>query len=293
MATLTERIAVINSAVRTVLAVIIVGGLGTGAWWLYREYYAGELEARQVAKELELTKVDLEAAKAQLSAAHAEIRQKDAVLAEQQEEISQLQQRVEEQQEQIDRLDTAMRLLKVNHRVAQLVVLDQTTDEETGEVVSRIQFQELDDQGRPVDEAREFSIRGDMVYLDSWVVKFDDKYVEQADLDRSTSLVLFRRIFGEHQEPSEGYVLDQTGSRPAVYGQGTTMSAFEKRIWDDFWNVANDERRQEELGIRAAHGDAPSIKVRKGKAYRIELRASDGLSITPLAPAAEVNKPAA
>ena len=59
------------------------------------------------------------------------------------------------------------------------------------------------------------------------------------------------------------------------------MSAFEERIWSEFWNIANDPRQAEELGIRAAHGEAPSIKVRPGKSYLIHLRASDGLSITP------------
>ena len=35
------------------------------------------------------------------------------------------------------------------------------------------------------------------------------------------------------------------------------------------------------IGIRAAHGDAPSMKVKKGHSYRVLLRASGGLSIEP------------
>ena len=41
------------------------------------------------------------------------------------------------------------------------------------------------------------------------------------------------------------------------------------------------ETKARELGIRAAHGQAVSIKTQKGKSYRILLRASDGLSIVP------------
>ena len=111
------------------------------------------------------------------------------------------------------------------------------------------------------------------MYVDAWVVKFDDKYIEQAAIDRSTSLVLFRRIFGEQQQPAEGFVLDESGMRPTIYGRGGNLSELEKKIWGDFWNVANDEARQAELGIRAAHGEAPSLKVQKGKSYRLELRA--------------------
>jgi hypothetical protein len=45
--------------------------------------------------------------------------------------------------------------------------------------------------------------------------------------------------------------------------------------------VLNDEQKARDLGIRAAHGQAVSIKAQKGKSYRVLLRASDGLSIVP------------
>lgn len=59
------------------------------------------------------------------------------------------------------------------------------------------------------------------------------------------------------------------------------MTDFEKKIWGDFWNIANNEMVAEELGIRAAHGQAVSMKMQKGKSYKVQLRASDGLSILP------------
>ena len=48
-----------------------------------------------------------------------------------------------------------------------------------------------------------------------------------------------------------------------------------------FWSIANDKAKAEEKGIRAAHGDAVSMKVQKGKTYKVQLRASDGPSIVP------------
>jgi hypothetical protein len=286
MPNITESISVLNSAVRTLLALLVVGALSIGGWYGYTKYNANEIEAKRTAEALAAAQNDLQLTQIKLTNAEAEVREKDK-------EIDTLNIRVEEQEVEIDRLDTAVRLLKVNHRVARISVLDQTRDAETGEETTFIQFQELDQNGEPVEDAREFQIKGDLVYVDSWVVKFDDKYVEEADIDRSTSLVLFRRIFGEFQEPNDGFALDQVGARPTVYGRGGKISDFEKRIWDDFWNVANDEGKQESLGIRAAHGDAPSIKVQKGKAYRVELRASDGLSITPEGDAPRPSKPAA
>jgi hypothetical protein len=307
MASLTESISVINSSVRTLIGVVLIGGLGVGGWYGYTQYNANEIEAQRNAEALAQAHDDLERAESQLQqtetrlvAARNEIqvqegviKEKDAVIVEKNAEIDTLNETVKEQEEEIVRLDTSLRLLKVDHRVARISVVDQTVDPETKEMTTVVQFQELDDQGNPLDDPRQFSIKGDMLYVDSWIVKFEDKYVEEADIDRSTSLVLFRRIFGEFQEPSEGFALDQEGSRPTIYGHGGRVSDFEKRIWDDFWTVANDETRQGELGIRAAHGDAPSIKVKKGRVYRVELRASDGLSITPEASSPASEKPAA
>ena len=127
------------------------------------------------------------------------------------------------------------------------------------------------------------------MYVDYWIVKFLDEYVEQADMLRSTSICLFRRLFSEFQEPNDGYQLDAVGIQPRAYSRGGQSSEFEQKIWNDFWNIANNPKRAEQLGIRAAHGEAVSIKVRVGKRYRLELRASGGLTILPAedAPPAE------
>jgi len=123
------------------------------------------------------------------------------------------------------------------------------------------------------------------------VVKFDDKYIEQADIHRSTSLVLFRRIFGNQQKPDDGFALDAEGSNPRAYSSGGKTSDLERKVFGDFWKVANDKQKQMELGIRAAHGEAPNIKVEKGKSYRIMLRASGGVSLNPDMPVRKRIKP--
>ena len=119
------------------------------------------------------------------------------------------------------------------------------------------------------------------VYVDAWVVKYLDRFVEKGDPVRGTSICLFKRLFGEYQEPSEGFVLDPVGSRPAAYSRGGEMPEFEREIWRQFWDFANDPEKAEQAGIRAAHGEAPFIKLRPGKAYLIKLRSSGGLSIKP------------
>ena len=255
---LLQSLATINSLVRTVLATLVVGAGGWGLWYGYQTYHAEDEGSRQLRDEL--------------AARTAEIGELEATL--------------EQKQRQIERLDTAMRLLKVDHRLAEVTVIEQQRDSQSGELQTTIEFVEVNDEGYPIDEPREFTLLGDMIYVDYWVVKFEDKYVEQADIDRSTSICLFRRIFGEHQEPYDGYVIDEVGSRPTAYARGGQMSEFEQQIWDDFWNIAHDPDRAQQLGIRAAHGEAVSTKLRLGKTYRLHLRASGGLTITPAETAA-------
>ncbi len=276
-----ESLATINSFIRTLLAVVLVGGIGGGSWYAYSTYANKQSEHKKNLEQLVATQQQLEVVQSDLSRVKTQYDAKVVELRAKEEEVVALEADLKLKEAEILRLDTAMRLLKVTHRVARLTVLEQGPDNDTGELHTTIQFTEMTGEGQPIGSPKKFRIKGDVVYLDNWVVKFDDKYVEEADIDRSTSLVLFRRIFGEFQEPKDGFALDEEGGQPLVYSKGGQPSEFEQKIWGDFWNIANDPQKAEQLGIRAAHGEAPSIKVRPGKMYRVLLRASDGLTITP------------
>lgn len=211
----------------------------------------------------------------------------EAALAEKQVRIEELTQDVAVQQEQIGELeeevvalDLALGLLKVDHRVAHLSVLRQWQDEDSGETLTEVSFEEIGAGGRSLGPARIATIPGSTCYVDGLVVKFEDDYVEQGDALRGTSLVLFRRMFGENQRPNDGVELDAVGQPPLPYdddGDGTP--AFITDIWRKFWDYANDPDLAREAGVRAIHGEAPYIELREGGKYVVELRASDGLSI--------------
>ncbi len=268
-----SQVASTLTAITQLLKTVIVGGVVFGCGWIgwqvYWHFSGGERAQTQLA-----------VAQKKLQEAENQVRLLQSDLAQAQTQISAQAAEIHQLTEKIERLETSLRLLKVTHRVARLTILDQGSDPDTGKTFTVVRFEEINDEGRPLGPGKDFRIEGDVVYLDSWVVKFEDRYIEQADIDRSTSLVLFRRIFGEHQQPKDGFELDQFGVRPLAYAQGGAMSDFERKIWEDFWNIANDPKKATELGIRAAHGEAPSIKARKGMVYRVVLRAADGLSIS-------------
>jgi hypothetical protein len=149
-------------------------------------------------------------------------------------------------------------------------------------LLTKIQFVNINDQGQPIGEAKTFDVVGDMIYVDYLTVNFEDKYIEKSDLDRSTAIALFQRIFGEHQEPAKGFQLDTVGTRPTAYARGTQMSDFERKIWDDFWLIANDSQRARQMGIEAIQGKAVAIRAEPGKTYEIELRSTGDMTIKPM-----------
>jgi len=196
-------------------------------------------------------------------------------------EVDKLKQQLDVLRLENQRLNTALRLLKVDHRVAQIDVLSQEGSAEKGDLATHFTFVELDREGKALEQPRQFRVAGDVVYIESWVVKFGDEYVEQGAPLRSTSLCLFRRVFGEAQRPIDGHSLDRDGSRPAAYRTGSEPSELEQEIWGRFWELANDPDEADKLGVRVVHGEAPFQKMVPGKRYKVLLRASGGLSITP------------
>jgi hypothetical protein len=269
-----ENISTINSFIRTVLATIVIGVAGVAGWFGYSTYNKNEIAARKSATELAKANEQLELTKKDVEAKAAEIAQKTQLLQEKEVQIAAL-------SKDVERLETSLALVKVDHRLAKLTVTDQGIDQSSGQPFSLVEFVELNDDGNPLDTPREFRVRGDLVYIDNWIVKFEDKYVESADIERGTSLILFHRIFGDKQQPADGFPLDEQGTRPKAYASGGKMTDLEKKIWGDFWNIANDEKMAHELGIRAAHGGAVSMKVQKGKTYRVIMRSTGDLSIVP------------
>lgn len=269
MGKIIDTVRTFNSLVRTLLfGALIVGGAFVG-WQGYSLYW----EPRQRLAEQEF----------ELAMMQEQLKQADADLAARQQEVDALTTDLAETTEELERAETALRLLKLRHRIARLRVVEQTLHAELNDVVSTIEFYEVGDDGAPIsDERRTFKIAGDRVYVECLVAKFEDKYVEQADLDRSTAVCLFQRIFGEYQEPQEGYPLDNIGGSPTAAAQGKPVSEFEQRIWSDFWTLANNREKAAELGIRAAHADAPSIRVENGATYELELRSTGEFTLRRL-----------
>jgi hypothetical protein len=240
----------LTNFLRVMVSVVVLVLVLGGAWLGYTTYYQRELTIQEQSAKLQSLQRDIE------------LRNQELV----------------RKNQEINKLHTALRLLKLDRRVAHLSVLDQWTDE-AGQIKTRVQFVEVDADGRPVETPRPIVVHGDVVYVDYWVAKFEDEHVEQGVPLKNTSICLFRSLFGQNQSPASGTRLDEEGVQPPVYRRGEETSPLERDIWANFWDYANDRNKAKAVGLRAVHGEAVSIQVRPGMKYRIQLRASDGLSI--------------
>jgi hypothetical protein len=268
MVDMITQVKTINSAVRTALLVGITGVVGYGGWVGYDHYVRPGFDAKQAMADREELRLEVQR--------QAEIMKQQAA------EISSVKLENVELHRLKERLETSLKLLKIDQRVAHLKVLEKGTNEE-GQPFMEVRFFEVNERGETLGSPRDFTILGEKIYVDGWVVSFEDQYIEQADELRSASLFVFHSIFGELERPAEAKRLDTQSENalPGIY-KSEQQNEFEEKIWSDFWKVSNSRQLQRELGIRASHGQANYMLGEKGQTYQVEIRASGSMSIKPL-----------
>lgn len=248
-----ENVKTVNSAVRTSMMVAVAGGMGYVTWFGYSNYVVPGIEAKQAISDLQTLREEYEVQSAQLKVAEAEN----------------------------DRLETTMKLLKIDQRVANLEVMEKGVDDR-GKPYLEVRFTEVDEYGNPAGASRDYTLQGNMFFIDTWVAKFEDRYIEQSDGLRGVSLFKFKRIYGDDEKPSEAQSLDiSSGDVPDRY-RDQAVTDFERAIWSDFDAVCNDLSRQKELGIRAIHGQANYLPPEEGRTYQVRIRSTGDVSLTPL-----------
>lgn len=262
MFTVVQGVQVVNQSVRTLLLLAGTGAVAGAGWLGYSHYVVPAQQTKAaVAK--------LEALQSQYDELHTSYEKQTVALA------------TAEKEKQ--RLATSLKLLKIDRRMANIKVLEKGTTDE-GEPFMDVAFWEVNPAGEMIGQPQPFRLRGEKLYLDCWIVKFEDQYVEEGDPLRQASLCVFKGIWGELDGPVNSYSLDResmtSSQAPGIYKQ-VPANEFEANIWKDFWSVANDPQKQKELGIRANHGQVNYVAVEKDAIYQVELRSSGGVSLKP------------
>jgi len=184
-----------------------------------------------------------------------------------------------------DRLDR----VKASSLVAEATVLSTRPDPEGRGKLWKLRFAAFDREGRPASDVPDFEVAGEEVYFDGLTIEFVERFVEQGDGLRGKSLLLFRRAFGDRQNPADGPLLWKgSGDEiPPIYRPSTLATSpealeFERDLWKRFWALASDSEAARKAGIRAADVKAVGVRPRVGEVYRLTLRHAGGLAIEPL-----------
>lgn len=181
------------------------------------------------------------------------------------------------QDREIQRLLLANAFLKMSKRMA--IISDIKKTEEDGSVKTTFTFTELDPSEEPYGEKRVFTIEGNCLYIDSMVIKFEDKYIEKGDNFKGKALCLIRRLFSEKQRPDDGFPIDPEGQTPqACMSDNQSFQKFQDALWQEFWKLAQDPAYASKKGVRAAHGSAPYMQLDEGATYKLEMRTTGELT---------------
>jgi hypothetical protein len=165
-------------------------------------------------------------------------------------------------------------------RVAHLQVTDQKKDIRGKVLETKLVFIELNDRGAEVAR-QDFAVPGDVLFVDAWTIKFDSERVAEGDPLRGHSLLLLRRIYSDQMKPQDGFTIDTPGAIPPAYA-ASDIGEYERRLWKNFWLIAESAEAARESGVRIAQGEAVYKPVRAGQTYELILDAVGGISLKPL-----------
>lgn len=140
-------------------------------------------------------------------------------------------------------------------------------EERDGQLYTTIRFVETarDDMLRRVFE-KEYEIQGDIVHFDALIVTFTDQAVMDG---KKRSLYIWRRVYGDNQNPAEGYEISTPGTHPERYADllRNLKQSEQAMFWDAIWDLANDPGALQEYGIKAIYGNAVYKRLRPGLIY--------------------------
>ena len=119
---------------------------------------------------------------------------------------------------------------------------------------------------------KEYEIEGDIIHFDTLVVTFSDQAVMDG---KARSLYLWRRVYGEHQNPAEGFPIETPGTHPERYaGLLRELKLSDQHMfWEAIWDLANDPEALRDLGIKAIYGNAVYKRLRPGLIYVFKIGA--------------------
>ncbi|MFI5381816.1 MAG: hypothetical protein ACHRHE_21165 [Tepidisphaerales bacterium] len=187
--------------------------------------------------------------------------------------------RLEEQKKHLQ--DFVERLTR-ERRMAEMVVME--PEYKNGENTTTLLFSQIARDGTRLPP-KFFTIMGNVVHVDTLVIKFERDFIEKDDPLRGQSIALFYRLYGDRQAPVDGFPIDDPGQPLPIYRdsspQSESLRQFEADLWKNFWRATDDAVYRKEKGIRVAQGESPWWHVYPDYIYTLSIEGGGGVNMTP------------
>lgn len=168
--------------------------------------------------------------------------------------------------------------LEADSRVAEVLVTGVNYNETDKKTYTTIKFLEYDSAGKPL-EPKYFTFSGNIIQFQSLVVRFDDRFVRQADALKGKSAYLFWKVFVLDGEQTQEYAITKVNAVPEGYQLDPPEDPVESKFWMSFWEYALDPQRAKLDGIKNAQIEAPGTMFVPGNIYTIKIEHDGGLRI--------------
>lgn len=172
-------------------------------------------------------------------------------------------------------LKTAITNLSQENQIGYAKVLSQET--RNGQLFTKLLFVEADPEDFTKQILRkEYEIQGDVVHFDTLIVTFGSELVMDGT---ERAMYLWRRVYGEKQPPEEGFAIEMTGQPSPRYAQLCKKLSIEdgQLFWDEIWQLSNNPKRLESLGIKAVYGNAVYRQLKPGLIYIFKVSSTGSL----------------
>ena len=172
-------------------------------------------------------------------------------------------------------LKAAISNLSEENQIGYAKVLSQETRD--GELFTKILFVEADPEDFTKQVLRkEYEIQGDVVHFDTLIITFGNELVMDG---KERAMYLWRRIYGEKQTPEQGFPIEAESQPSPRYAQLSEKLSIEdgQLFWDEIWQLSNNPKRLENLGIKAVYGNAIYRQLKPGLIYIFKVSASGTL----------------
>ncbi|MBF0253539.1 MAG: hypothetical protein HQL11_00195 [Candidatus Omnitrophica bacterium] len=179
---------------------------------------------------------------------------------------------------EIENLKKIQANLTADSRAAEVLVTGVRYDDRSRRRLTRIKFLEYDIHGRPL-EPRYFEFMGNLIQFQSLVVRFEDESVMKGDSLKGKSIYLFLKAFVLDGAETQEFEITAADSIPAGYRVSGVPEGFQKKIWEEFWEVALDPQKRLTAGIKSAQIEAPGSLFVPGTLYSIRIEHDGGLRI--------------